>query len=271
MLWLVSSCDVFTLEEGVIYPSTYKQLDIEQVTALNEEYRTLNNNHICSTLNEFGFTGYSEILFEDGLSPCAGRSEILIAMNEPDTLDAYVQSVLLKNGKFTGVQDENKLSLLAIEPYIIKPINEGPGAGSEVISWRLIYDNQSEESLNISSTEIEVIVDALGVNRIWGNHYPDVYIPLVPNVDSEKAQEIVNDYQNLQAKLPLCTSPEEVRVSGDKKVIQHKIEDRIEIRVGWSALSSTGNNLETGCRFIVDSMDGSIIVEEPDSVSQAFL
>lgn len=265
LLWLLSSCDVFTLEEGVIYPTKYKELDIKKVLLLNEEYQSLNDNHICSTLNEFGFTGYSELLFENGVSPCASRPDVLVAMNEPDTLDAYVQSVILRNGKFTGVQDENNLALLAIEPYIVKPINEGPGVGSEIISWRLIYENQSENSVNIPSTQIEVIVDAKGVNRIWGNHYPEIYIPLVPNVDNQRAQEILNEFQNLQAKLPLCSSVEEIQISGNKKVIQHKIEDRIEIRIGWFAISSNGDDLQSECRFIVDSMDGSIIVEEPDS------
>jgi len=267
MFWLLSSCDVFTLEEGVIYPSTFKQLDTEILRSLNDEFRSLNNDHICSTLNEYGYTGYSEILFEDGVNPCSRRESVLIAMNEPDTLDSYVQEVLLRNSKFTGVHPESNLVLRLMQPYRIVPINEGPGFGSEIVEWRLVYDNQTEESANIPSTEIEVIVDALGVNRIWGNHYPDVYIPLVPNVNSEKAQEIVNDFQNLQGKLPLCTSPEDIQISNNKKVILNNIDNKIEIRIGWPAVSSAGNDLDADCSFIVDLMDGSIFLTEPDSVS----
>jgi hypothetical protein len=271
MLWFLTSCDLFTLEEGIIYPSTYHHLELDQVLSLNEEFRNLNDDQICSTLNEFGFTGFSELLFENGVNPCADREIVLIAMNEPDTLDLYVQSVLLQNGKFTGVKDENSLSLLSIEPYRVLPINEGPGVGSEVVEWRLVYGNQIEESVEIPSTEIEVIVDALGVNRIWGHHYPELYIPLMPNVDPDKAQGIVNDLQNLQAKLPFCSSPDEIQITNSKKVIQNKNDDLVEIRIGWAAIGSVDTGIESDCSFIVDFMDGSIIVEEPDTFYQPVL
>lgn len=262
MLWLFSACDVFTLEEGIIYPSVYQQLDIEKVQSLNEEFWALNNNKICSTLNEFGFTGHSEVLFKNAVDPCSEMALVHVAMNEPDTLDAFVQHVLLKNTKFTGVVDEGRLSLRVIEPHKVLPINEVQEIESEVVEWRLVYENQSEKSVNIPSTEIEVIVNANGVTRILGNYYPEVYVPLVPNVDVEKAQEIVNEYKNVQKGPPLCTPPVNIQVLDSKKVILRKNGDLVEIRIGWPAISLFGKEHERECNFIVDMMDGSIIMDE---------
>ncbi|MBD3615327.1 MAG: hypothetical protein HUJ22_02050 [Gracilimonas sp.] len=176
------SCDLLTIsDEALEYPTKYPQLEIGELESLNAEYQSVNNGRLCSTLNEYGFTGFSEILFENGENPCErtnrGDDVVRVEMDNPDTLASAAKKILLKNSKYTGVQDTNKLVLNELLP---QPgcINCGrPDEYSANIEWKLTFKNQVIDSAEVLGTEITVFVDAEGVNRIWGNWYPDFKIP----------------------------------------------------------------------------------------------
>lgn len=179
-LFLISACDMLTIsDEALEYPTVYSRIELGELQSLNEDYHELNNGRLCSTLNEYGFTGFSEILFENGQNPCerVNRDVIRIEMTNTDTLLSAAKRVLYKNREFTGIQDTNSLRLRSMSP---QPgcINCGrPDEYSANIEWSLTFENQYTDSAKVLGTEITVFLDALGVNRIWGNWYADFKTP----------------------------------------------------------------------------------------------
>lgn len=173
------------------YPTVYPRLEMPELREMNTEYHQANDGRLCSTLNEYGFTGFSEILFEDGQNPCdrANRTVIRIEMNNPDTLIAAAKRSLLKNSDYTGVTDTSQLVLNEIKP---QPgcINCGrPDEYSANIEWSLTFEEQVIDSVEVPGTEITVFMDALGVNRIWGNWYPEFKVPEFVNFGYLDVQE----------------------------------------------------------------------------------
>lgn len=180
VLFSATACDMLTISDDALeYPTVYSKMELGELQSLNEEYHELNNGRLCSTLNEYGFTGFSEVLFIDGQNPCerSNRDVIRIEMTNTDTLLSAAKRVLYKNRDFTGVQDTTQLRLKSMLP---QPgcINCGrPDEYSANIEWSLTFENQLIDSAEVLGTEVTVFLDALGVNRIWGNWYADFKIP----------------------------------------------------------------------------------------------
>lgn len=176
----ISACDMLTISDDALeYPTVYSKIELGELQSLNEEYQELNNGRLCSTLNEYGFTGFSEILFIDGQNPCerVNREVIRVEMTNTDTLMSAAKRVLYKNREFTGIQDTNLLRLKSMSP---QPgcINCGrPDEYSANIEWSLTFESQLIDSAEVLGTEITVFLDALGVNRIWGNWYSNFKVP----------------------------------------------------------------------------------------------
>ena len=186
------ACDMLTIsDEALEYPTVYSKIELGELEALNQDYQELNNGRLCSTLNEFGFTGFSEILFVNGQNPCERRFRdvIRIEMTNTDTLLSAAMRVLYMNREYTGVQDPNQLKLKSMSP---QPgcINCGEvDEYSANIEWSLTFENQYVDSAEVLGTEIVVFLDALGVNRIWGNWYPDFKTPDFINFGYVDVQE----------------------------------------------------------------------------------
>ncbi|HET8865562.1 MAG TPA: hypothetical protein VFM80_07675 [Gracilimonas sp.] len=186
------SCDLLTVSlEEQAYPTKYPSLDMAELVALNAEYKKENNGRLCSTLNEYGFTGFSEVLFEDGKNPCerVNRDVVRIGIDNTDTLLAAAKRVIVQNSKYTGVNDSSELVL---EEMLPQPgcINCGrPDEYSADIEWKLTFENQLIDSTEVMDTEITVFIDAKGVNRIWGNWYPDLEVPDFVNFGYLEVQE----------------------------------------------------------------------------------
>ncbi|MDZ7756339.1 hypothetical protein [Rhodohalobacter sp.] len=188
----ISACDMLTISDDALeYPTVYSKIELGELQSLNEEYHELNNGRLCSTLNEYGFTGFSEILFVNGQNPCerVNRNVVRIEMTNTDTLLSAAKRVLYKNREFTGIQDTNRLRLKSMSP---QPgcINCGrPDEYSANIEWSLTFENQYIDLAEVLGTEITVFLDALGVNRIWGNWYSNFKIPDFVNFGYVDVQE----------------------------------------------------------------------------------
>lgn len=186
------SCNLLTVEDELAeYPTIYPRLEMAEVRELNTEYHQANDGRLCSTLNEYGFSGFSDVLFEDGENPCdrANRTVLRVEMDNTDTLVAAAKRSLLKNSAYTGVSDTSKLAVNAVTP---QPgcINCGtPDEYSANIEWSVTFENQVVDSVEVPGTEITVFLDALGVNRIWGNWYPDFRLPEFVNFGYLDVQE----------------------------------------------------------------------------------
>lgn len=173
------SCDLLTVNsEGLSeYPTVYAPLDRGELNSLNEQYQQENEGHICSTLNAYGFTGFSELFFVNGESPCAAREVVRIEMTNTDTLEQAAKRTLVKNSDYTGVVDSSELKLLGMEPLPGCTICEGPDENRVNIEYKLTFGNQVVDSAEVLDTEITVFMDAEGVNRIWGNWFAEFKRP----------------------------------------------------------------------------------------------
>ncbi|MFA5669106.1 MAG: hypothetical protein WC967_07670 [Balneolaceae bacterium] len=176
ILLLVLSCDLSPIEETELYPATIQALDSTELLELNRIYQKKNNDYICSTLNEFGFTGFSRVLFVDGKSPCDTKTIPKIELPYSDELLDRAREAIVFNSEFTNVRNSWQLVLKEVLPLYDCTICEEPLINSVITQWRFTFENQTKDNIEVYDTEISVYVDALGVNRIWGNWH-EIYAP----------------------------------------------------------------------------------------------
>jgi len=262
------ACNLLTVEEDPSeYPTVFPRYNMEELRAMNTEYSALNNGRLCSTLNEYGFTGFSEIFFENDENPCdrANRQVVEIEMTNPDTLESAAKRVLLQNSKYTGVEDTAALVLSKITP---QPgcINCGrPDEYSANIEWSLTFEEQVVDSVTVPGTEIIVFVDALGVNRIWGNWYPQFKVPEFVNFGYLDVQEGMVGWQidmrNYTGEEQIYTVQEEDITEQPHKVyLPLENEKGLEIRTCWAVpiLNSSNENFEGWIAYI-DIEEGYLV------------
>ncbi|MEX0722515.1 MAG: hypothetical protein WD357_07695 [Gracilimonas sp.] len=264
------SCNLLTVEEEASeYPTVFPRYNLEELRAMNAEFHESNNDRVCSTLNEFGFTGFSEILFEKGENPCdrdnPSREVIRIEMTNPDTLEEAAKKVLLQNSAYTGVEDTSLLVLNEITP---QPgcINCGdPDEYSANIEWSLTFEEQVVDSVTVPGTEITVFVDALGVNRIWGNWYPDFKIPDFVNFGYLEVQEGMVGWQidmrNFMGEEEIYTVQEEDVTEQPYKVyLPIENEQGLEIRTCWAVpITNSSNENFEGWIAYIDIEEGHFV------------
>lgn len=263
------SCNLLTAEdEPSEYPTIYPRLKMGELQELNIEYHQANDGRLCSTLNEYGFTGFSKILFEeDEQNPCdrANRTVVRIEMNNADTLVAAAKRSLLKNSIYTGVTDTSKLVLNEISP---QPgcINCGsPDEYSANIEWGLTFENQVVDSMEVPGTEIIVFLDALGVNRIWGNWYPEFKVPEFVSFEYLDVQEgIVGwqiDMRNYTGEETIYTVQEQDVTERPYKVyLPVENEEGLQIRTCWAVpISNSTNENFKGWLAYVDIKEGFLV------------
>lgn len=266
------ACNLLTAENPSLdYPTAYPVLELSEVQQMNEEYQSANNNHICSTLDKYGFTGFSELFFEDGQSPCANRVITRTEMNNSDTLISTAKASLSRNEEYTGVQDSAKLEVKELVPLYGCTICEGPDVNNVPIEWKVTFENQKVDTIEIKGTEIAVFIDAKGVNRIWGNWYPDITIPDIITYGYLDVQEGMAGWQ---IDMRPYTGEEEIYTvkAGDISGIPRKVlyatenedQQQLEIRYCWELrIEYEGQNFD-GWRAYVDIEEGLLI----DLVSQ---
>lgn len=270
LLSTVMACNLITAEDdGSDYPTSYPVIEYSQLQEMNEVYHENNNYRICSTLNQFGFTGFSDILFGEQGNPCErdNREVIRIAMNNPDTLEAAAKRVLLENQEYTGVNDTSGLVLTEIIP-LPGCINCGrPDEYSENIEWKLTFDEQQVDSILVEGTEITVVLDALGVNRIWGNWYSDFKIPDFVNYGYLEVQEGVVgweiDMRNYTGSEEIYTiSSQDVPQKPEKVYLPHlnSNSSSLEIRACWKLdINYNGDEAFEGWHAYIDIHEGALI------------
>ncbi|MDR9415358.1 MAG: hypothetical protein RI564_03665 [Gracilimonas sp.] len=265
----IIGCNLLTAENPTLdYPTTYPVISLPELEAMNSEYQSANDNRICSTLNEYGFTGFSEILFLDGTNPCdrANRDVVRVEMNEPDTLLKAAQKALLKNSEYTGVTDSSALFLKDISP---QPgcVNCGrPDEYSANIEWRLTFGRQLIDSTEVPGTEIIVFFDALGVNRIWGNWYPNVTIPNFVNYGYAEVQAGMVGWQidmrPYTGESKIYTIKAEDLTERPTKVLvpyENVAQERLEIRYCWAVQIDHPNEEFDGWTAYIDIEEGILV------------
>lgn len=260
------ACDLLTVNtEAGEYPATYNRIELAELKALNEEYHAQNDGHICSTLNEYGLTGFSEILFEDGVSPCSDREIVRIEMTNTDTLVSSAKKTLLKNNVYTGIEDTSALELKEMEALPGCTICEGPNENRVNIEWKLVFKNQKIDTAEVLDTEITVFLDALGVNRVWGNWYRDIKDPEFIQYGYE---EVKKGMEGWQVDMRSYTGSESIYTitEEDLEKTPHKLflsveeEDTLKIRACWAVpISYNGGEDFSGWMAYIDIEEGFLV------------
>lgn len=270
LLCVAMACNLITAEdEGSDYPTAYSVIEYSKLQEMNTEYHEFNNNRICSTLNQFGFTGFSDILFGEEGNPCErdNREVIRIPMNNPDTLESAAKRVLLKNEQYTGVNDTSGLQVIEMIP-LAGCINCGrPDEYSENIEWKLTFADQYIDSVLVEGTEITVVIDALGVNRIWGNWYSGFEIPDFVNYGYLEVQNgIVGweiDMRKYTGSEGLYTiSQGDVTTKPEKVYLPYVNEgnSKLEVRACWKVnINYSGDEDFDGWFAYIDYQEGSLV------------
>ncbi|MFD2532600.1 hypothetical protein [Gracilimonas halophila] len=263
------SCNLLTAEDGPSeYPTVYPRLEMVELQELNNEYHQANDGRLCSTLNEYGLTGFSKVLFEDEEeNPCdrANRSVVRIEMNNSDTLVAAAKRSLLKNSVYTGVRDTSKLVLNEMSPQPGCINCRSPDEYSANIEWSLTFENQVIDSVEIPNTEIIVFLDALGVNRIWGNWYSEFKVPEFVNFGYLDVQEGMVGWQidmrNYTEEETIYTVQEEDVTEQPYKVyLPVENEEGLQIRTCWAVpISNSANENFEGWLAYVDIKEGFLV------------
>lgn len=261
---VTGACEVLEVADFPQYPKQIEPLELSELITLNEQYHAQNNGQICSTLNEYGFTGLSDILFEDGINPCTQREVVRIELTRPDTLLPTAKQSLLDNKEFTLVNDTS--SLKVIESLALEgcTICEGPEINNVVIGWKYRFANQSMSGMEVADTEITVVLDAYGVNRILGNWYPDFETPGLINVGYNQATELLVGWEiDLEPLTGMdstfTVTSEHLTMDPYLKLIPFINNGVLELRKTWNVpIEYTGNEFE-GWNANVDAFDGALL------------
>ena len=136
---------------------------------MRDEFAAENPN-ICSGLNAFGFT----------YGACNGKGDVPDDA-DTDSLIAEAKAEVVRNAKFTGVQDAADLDV----------VSQVHALGF----FHVTFAPQTYEGLPVPRTEIYVRMDSGGVTSIHGNHYVDICVPERPFFSERQARESLIDLQ----------------------------------------------------------------------------
>lgn len=263
-LLFLTACDVFNIDgEQLIYPTGIEKLPMEELSERNSEYQAQNEN-ICSTLNEYGFTGYSDVLFEGMETPCVNLTVPRIELNDPDTLEDLAKETLVLNSEYTGVMDLDALELIEMEPLRGCIVCEGPGIDSRTLQWKFVFNRQSIEGIEVHNSYITVVVDANGVNRIWGNWHQDFYLPQRANFLQDEILEVLDGqtivWEENGSIIEHTIVSENLDVSERKMIVPFEDDNKLEMRVGW-VIEIPSQEVEFGGWSVIgDMIDGRILI-----------
>ncbi|MEO1022254.1 MAG: hypothetical protein AAFW89_06895 [Bacteroidota bacterium] len=269
-LCTVIACEVISVEETPeeTYPIIIPVLETGTLSELNQQYQVFNNGELCSTLNEFGFTGFSRVLFPGGVNPCLSREPVRVELTNQDTLRTLAKEILVKNALYTNVTDTVTLELLEELPINGCTVCEGPGLNNVPIEWKFTFRGQEIEGFEVPETQITVFVDNEGVNRVWGNWYPEVVFPPVKQVGFAIARQKMEGWQFFMEEF---TGEEIVFTVSENELNEIPVEsplvlrdtDRLEIRNTWKVPIHYSHPTFSGWFAFVDVMDGTILKIEP--------
>ncbi|MEX0608932.1 MAG: hypothetical protein WD016_04845 [Balneolaceae bacterium] len=257
------------------YPTLYPRFDITEVEKMTSQYQSENGGHLCSTLNEFGFTGYSEILFTEGESPCLSRDVVRIEIPEQDTLIQAAKKILIKNSSYTGVEDTSALQVKEKMPLYGCTICDGPDVDNVPIEWKITFAEQEMDSVQIKNTEITIFIDAKGVNRIWGNWYLNFTQPEFINYGYVQVQNGLTgwkiDMRNFTGEESIYTVLErDLKQNPFLSYLPLENETGLEIRKCWVVPIEYSDGEFPGWFAYVDVMNGEVLKFNSQEVFNKF-
>lgn len=275
LIFIAISCEVLEVADFSEYPVKIEAIELSELLELNTRFQEENENQICSTLNEFGYTGFSRILFPNNINPCLEREIIRVELNEADTLIDLAKESLLKNQEFTLVTDITDLEVDEVVPLYGCTICEGPEINSVPIEYKIIFGEQKVGNSLIRNSGITVFVDSVGVNRIWGNWFPEFTSPGLINVGYLEAQRMLIGWEiNMQPftgeNVVFTIGPEHMEKEPEFEFYPYVNNGVLELRKTWSIEVLYPEESFEGWNANVDVIDGLLLTIEPIELEREF-
>ncbi|MFH2032746.1 MAG: hypothetical protein ABIJ40_19295 [Bacteroidota bacterium] len=253
---LFNSCQINepTNNDGVEgYRTTIYSLSDTELSVEINEYRKLNDSLICTSLNEFGYPEYD-------LAPCSNRPILREELNKDESvLINLAKTAIIKNQKYTGVENSDELSIRRTVDIIGCIKCDGSNEELKTIKWRIDYNNQVSMGYEVFDTEIIVFLDNNGVFMLGGNWYSDIVVPSNNLYTLQQVKETlvglkrtIYCWTNYEIEITSNNLPNEAR----KVIIPYKNGDKIELRLTWEIIISDYEYV-----FYIDVVNGEIIKE----------
>ncbi len=242
---------------------------------LNARYHAENEDYICSTLNEFGYSGFSRVLFPNDINPCLNREEVRVELSNSDTLVSVAKRALLKNQEFTLVSDTTELVVDEITPLYGCTICEGPDINSVPIEYKISFMPQSYDGVEVNNSKITVFVDSIGVNRIWGNWFPEFEVPGLINIGYLEAQNMLLDWEiNMEPYTGVdsifTVQPKHLQEQPEFEFYPFVKEGVLELRKTWRVNIQFDDNTFEGWYANIDVIDGLFLAIEAVNAESEF-
>jgi hypothetical protein len=138
------------------YPYKIYAKTADEIAVLQSEFDSLNENKICTILNQFGFTDDANCQEENVEENIVDQQKIL----------SLVKSTLVKNSKFTNVLDT-----LNLEVRKVYHADRSPSL------YSIYFEDQVVDGITVEESRILVFFYGNYVYQIRGSWYPKIPIP----------------------------------------------------------------------------------------------
>jgi len=220
---VITSCEEFSWDGlwSDDYPTTFYKLKEGELAQKRERYAQ-QNQFIGTSINEYGFCGLTEYNGTERSYPPVSQQMTW------EELKGVAMEFVENNLEFLGVDNISEVEFQEVKiPFYSSN------------STFLISTEQKIDTLEVTNTNFNLIINNGEVVNCWGNWYPDVYIPKKLNFNYNK---IRNKLIGRDASYTGLTG--EVyhnRVTtGDVESAEFKLmvkpiylEERIEVRLVW--------------------------------------
>jgi len=234
------------------YPTTFKVIPSETISQMRTSFSS-NNKYLTTTLDDFGFCGYS------GDPLIVDSPPIQELLTESGAID-LVKNFVSENRSETGVENPDDLHFIQISPS---------SGYNGAIGWYLKTSYQKVDTIQVMYSEIIFHITNREVTFCIGNWFPNIDIPRNFNFNQNKAKTLL--INKVVSHYTIAGQPYYVTISKsdlDNSTIGLKIlpittDDKIELRVGW-LFNIPG---PVYYKIYIDVMTGEIIGQEPTIIS----
>lgn len=246
LVFLFLSCEKDNFDS--VYPTTIKIVPMEIISHQRASFSS-RNIYMITSLNEFGFCGYSGDLLS-AESPPAGDS-----LTEAEARETATNFIAV-NSSATGVSVPKDMGFTQILPA--SGFNGTSG-------WYLRSSSQKVDTIEVLYTDILFHITNREVTFCIGNWFPDVYIPKEFNINKEKAKTYllnkVVSHSNIagQPYYVTITAADINNSTIGLKILPVTDSDKIELRVCW-LFNIPG---PVFYKIYIDVMTGEIEGQEP--------
>jgi hypothetical protein len=235
------------------YPTTIKILD---KTALNQKKQAFlsQNQFMTSSLNEFGFCGYSDLITN------YLRPPLTAPLTEPQAIEK-VKKFITKNKEYLGIAEPDEISISRTW------LSTGSYDGEAM--WRIDTNYQKQDTIQVLLTDLLILINNSEVTSCTGNWYPNIYVPQQFNFGQEKAKSTLRNKTVWHSDISGQSHPAKItdqalascQING-LKIYPIKSDDKIQLFVTWKIYVP-----DVFYILYVDVMTGETIAAEPTIIS----